>query len=154
MHGRHQSTSLTAMWKINGILTTICSILPPVANTSAAFVILASVILLALHFYRASGFIRTTRLKGPPRESFIYGVSQALLKMSDRSGLYADWVKIYGPVYRLPWTMGTDLTILSDPKAVAHFFSESSWKYHQLRELKLFTKNTVSIIDQFRIGAT
>jgi len=133
------------MWKAT-ILATVRSILPRVADISATVVISVSVILLALRFYRACGHTRTTKLKGPPRESFIYGVNQALLKMSDRSGLYADWVKIYGPVYKLPWTMGTDLTVLSDPKAVAHFFAQSSWKYHQLRELKLFTQSTASIL--------
>jgi len=141
------------MWK-DTVLATIRSVVPHVTDISATVIISVSVILLALNFYRACGHIRRTKLKGPPRESFIYGVNQALLKMSDRSGLYSQWVKMYGAVYQLPWTMGTDLTILNDPKAVAHFFAQSSWKYHQLQELKLFTQNTASIVDQLRLRAT
>ena len=134
------------------ILATIRSILLPVTDIlSAAAVISVLAVLLALRFYR---HVRTTRLKGPPRESFIYGVNQAFIKILDRSGLYEDWAKTYGSVYRLPWTLGSQFIVLSDPKAVAHFFAQSTWKYHQLRELKLFTQSTVSVVDQFRLRAT
>src|SRR6267378_2671852 len=132
------------------ILATIRPIFLRVTDISATALTSVFVVLLALRFYRGR-HVRTTRLKGPPRKSFIYGVNQAFIRMPDRSGLYADWAKTYGPVYQLPWTLGSQFIVLCDPKAVAHFFAQSTWKYHQLRELKLFTQRTASV-GQFRLG--
>jgi hypothetical protein len=129
------------------ILANSRSIFPHVTDISTTVFISVLAVLLALRFYQTRGHIRTTRLKGPPSESFIYGISQAFIGMTDYSGLYADWANTYGLVYQLPWTLGTQFTVLSDPEALAHFFAQSSWKYHQLRELKLFTKKTASVVD-------
>jgi len=138
------------------ILANSQSIFPLVTDISTTVVISVLAIVLALRFYQTRGLVRTTRLKGPPRESFIYGImiNEAFMKITDRSNLYMDWANTYGLVYQLPWTLGTEFTVLCDPKALAHFFAQSSWKYHQLRELKLFTKKTASIVDQFRLRAT
>jgi hypothetical protein len=137
------------MWRHVAILTNIHSAPLPVSNISATVVIFIFTV-LALYFYPLSSHVRMTRLKGPPRGSFIYGINKAFMKMPDRSRLYEHWAEVYGPVYQLPWTLGSRFVVLSDPRAVAHFFTQSSWKYHQLRELKLFTQSTVSVTDRPR----
>ncbi|KAG1742259.1 cytochrome P450 [Suillus paluster] len=75
--------------------------------------------------------LKTTRLRGPPRSSFLYGVSNDLLSSKDSAGMYECWAKEYGVVYMIPRVLGQTRIVLCDPKAVAHCFARDAWTYVQ-----------------------
>ncbi|KAF8425081.1 cytochrome P450 [Boletus edulis BED1] len=50
---------------------------------------------------------RTTQLRGPPSESFLYGVGQRIRSARDAGALYDAWAQEYRPVYAIPSTLGT-----------------------------------------------
>ncbi|KAF8125506.1 cytochrome P450 [Boletus edulis] len=75
--------------------------------------------------------LRTTQLRGPPSESFLYGVGQRIRSARDAGALYEAWAQEYGPVYAIPSTLGTQRIMLCDPKAIAHFHSKESRTYIQ-----------------------
>ncbi|KAG6375283.1 cytochrome P450 [Boletus reticuloceps] len=75
--------------------------------------------------------LRTTQLRGPPNESFLYGVGQRIRSARDAGALYEAWAQEYGPVYAIPSTLGTQRIMLCDPKAIAHFYSKESRTYIQ-----------------------
>ncbi|KAG6375299.1 hypothetical protein JVT61DRAFT_3524 [Boletus reticuloceps] len=63
----------------------------------------------------------TTQLRGPPSESFLYGVGKRILSAEDSGAIYEAWAQEYGPVYAAPSTpLGSKKIILCDPKAIAH----------------------------------
>lgn len=51
--------------------------------------------------------VRTTRLRGPPAENFLYGVGKRIRNAIDSGALYETWAQEYGPVYAVPSTLGT-----------------------------------------------
>ncbi|KAJ7250801.1 cytochrome P450 [Mycena rebaudengoi] len=65
----------------------------------------------------------TTQLNGPPSQSLIWGLSDYSHKSPDISVDLEDWVKRYGPAYELPAEFGRKKIIITDPKAVVHFYS-------------------------------
>ncbi|OCB92139.1 cytochrome P450 [Sanghuangporus baumii] len=81
--------------------------------------------------------VKTTKLKGPPSSSWIFGVTKELSNVTkevskgDSGALYEQWAKEYGPVYQIPTPLGGRRTILTDPKAVAHFYSKETFTYVQ-----------------------
>ncbi|KAJ7499846.1 cytochrome P450 [Mycena latifolia] len=64
-----------------------------------------------------------TRLNGPPRESWFFGVSRKLTQSPDTGEVFQEWAAKYGPVFQIPIAFGGRRTILCDPKAVNHFYS-------------------------------
>ncbi|KAG2057652.1 cytochrome P450 [Suillus hirtellus] len=74
---------------------------------------------------------RTTQLRGPPRTSFIYGVSNDLVSSKDSATMYEHWAQEYGVVYMIPSVLGQTRIVLSDPRAIAHFYARESWTYVQ-----------------------
>ncbi|KAG2125568.1 cytochrome P450 [Suillus cothurnatus] len=75
--------------------------------------------------------LRTTQLRGPPRTSLIYGVSNDLVSSKDSATLYEHWAQEYGAVYMIPSVLGQTRIVLSDPRAIAHFYARESWTYVQ-----------------------
>ncbi|KAG0691804.1 cytochrome P450, partial [Suillus ampliporus] len=73
--------------------------------------------------------LKTTQLRGPPRSSLVYGVSNDLLPYKDRAALYEHWAKEYGVAYMIPGVLGQNIIILCDPKAIAHFYARETWTY-------------------------
>ncbi|KAG1818532.1 cytochrome P450 [Suillus subaureus] len=58
--------------------------------------------------------LKTTQLQGPPRTSFIYGVSHDLTSSKDSGGMYECWATEYGVAYMIPSVLGqTRITPLS-----------------------------------------
>ncbi|KAF8123205.1 hypothetical protein EV363DRAFT_1180575 [Boletus edulis] len=47
------------------------------------------------------------QLRGPPSESFLYGVGQRIRSARDAGALYDAWAQEYRPVYAIPSTLGT-----------------------------------------------
>ncbi|KAG2366489.1 cytochrome P450 [Suillus spraguei] len=75
--------------------------------------------------------LKTTRLRGPPRTSFIYGVSHDLASSQDSGGMYERWATEYGVVYMIPSVFGQSRIVLCDPRAIAHFYARETWTYLQ-----------------------
>jgi hypothetical protein len=74
---------------------------------------------------------RTTQLRGPPRTSFVYGVSNDLVSSKDSTMMYEGWTQEYGVVYMIPSVLGQTQIVLNDPRAIAHFCARESWTYVQ-----------------------
>ncbi|KAG1882703.1 cytochrome P450 [Suillus subluteus] len=73
--------------------------------------------------------LKTTQLRGPPRTSFIYGVSHDLASSQDSAEMYERWATEYGVAYMIPGVLGQTRIVLSDPKAIAHFYARETWTY-------------------------
>ena len=128
------------------------SILDPrdlLANPNVMIVILALVVLAIYRSYRRP---RTTRLRGPPRKGFFFGVAEDIFNSLDLSGMYRNWEKTYGPVYEMPSSLGSTILVLQDPKAITDLFSKDTATYHQNKLAKAFFKNVfmVSLFDGTR----
>ncbi|EIW78045.1 cytochrome P450 [Coniophora puteana RWD-64-598 SS2] len=81
----------------------------------------------------------STRLRSPQSDSLIWGVSQKLPPSKEATEHYARWEAEYGPVYRVPYTLGMDRIVLLDAKAVAHFFAVDNAVYVRTE----FKRNTL-----------
>ncbi|KAG2039491.1 cytochrome P450 [Suillus americanus] len=75
--------------------------------------------------------LKTTQLRGPPRTSFIYGVSHDLASSQDSGEMYERWATEYGVAYMIPSVLGQTRIVLCDPRAVAHFYARETWTYVQ-----------------------
>jgi hypothetical protein len=75
--------------------------------------------------------LKTTQLRGPPRTSFIYGISRDLASSKDSAGMYERWATEYGVAYMIPSILGRTEIVLCDPKAIAHFYARETWTYVQ-----------------------
>ncbi|KAH0826176.1 cytochrome P450 [Lanmaoa asiatica] len=119
----------------------------------------------------------TTQLRGPPNESFLYGVGKRILDAKDSGAVYEAWAQEYGPVYTIPSALGNTRIVLCDPKAVAHFYAKNTWTYvenplakkitanlrnhrryihnatHSLETLTYFTRQRKSLTPAFSIAA-
>ncbi|KAG1882733.1 cytochrome P450 [Suillus subluteus] len=73
--------------------------------------------------------LKTTQLRGPPRTSFIYGVSHDVASSKDSSGMYERWAMEYGVAYMIPSVLGQTRIVLCDPRAIAHFYARETWTY-------------------------
>ncbi|KAG1882721.1 cytochrome P450 [Suillus subluteus] len=75
--------------------------------------------------------LKTTQLHGPPRTSFIYGVSHDLVASQDSGGMYERWATEYGVAYMIPSVLGQTRIVLCDPRAIVHFYARETWTYVQ-----------------------
>ncbi|KAG2066346.1 cytochrome P450 [Suillus decipiens] len=75
--------------------------------------------------------LKTTQLRGPPRTSFIYGISHELALSQDSSVIYERWATEYGVAYMIPSVLGQSRIVLCDPRAIAHFYARETWTYVQ-----------------------
>ncbi|KAG2364256.1 cytochrome P450 [Suillus spraguei] len=87
--------------------------------------------------------LRTTQLRGPPRTSFVFGVSNDLLSSKDNAIMYEHWAQEYGVVYMIPSILGQRKIVLSDPRAIAHFYARESWTYVQAPLALILIENMV-----------
>ncbi|KAG2344474.1 cytochrome P450 [Suillus weaverae] len=87
--------------------------------------------------------LRTTQLRGPPRTSFVYGVSNDLISSKDSATMYEHWVQEYGVAYEIPAVLGQTKIVLSDPRAIAHFYARESWTYVQTPLSLMLIENLV-----------
>ncbi|KAG1750208.1 cytochrome P450 [Suillus lakei] len=75
--------------------------------------------------------LKTTQLRGPPRTSFIYGVSHDLVSSKDSAAMFEHWAMEYGVAYMIPNVLGQTRIVLCDPRAIAHFYARDTWTYVQ-----------------------
>uniref|UniRef100_P9WEI2 Cytochrome P450 monooxygenase claW n=1 Tax=Ampulloclitocybe clavipes TaxID=56467 RepID=CLAW_AMPCV len=80
----------------------------------------------------------TTPLKGPPSESFIFGLRQIIHKSEDSDALYEQWADKYGSVYQVSEPMGSKRVVLCDPKAILHLYSKDTFDFVQTEINRLF----------------
>ncbi|KIJ12890.1 hypothetical protein PAXINDRAFT_14252 [Paxillus involutus ATCC 200175] len=74
--------------------------------------------------------LKTTQLRGPPNPSLLYGVGKDVAEATDSGALmYEAWAEEYGVVYQVPATLGQTKIVLTDPRAIAHFYARETWTY-------------------------
>ncbi|EIW76168.1 cytochrome P450 [Coniophora puteana RWD-64-598 SS2] len=79
--------------------------------------------------------LHTTRLSGPPRKTFLFGVEDKIdLENLNKNEQTVDWISQYGGIFKLPVSLGMTFLVLSDPVGIAHFFAEDAYTY-QLPQL-------------------
>ena len=100
--------------------------------------------LVVFAIYRYNRRQRTTKLRGPPSNDFIFGASKELFNSPDMGGMYKNWEETYGPVYQIPSTLGSTIVVLQDPGAITHLYSKDTLTYHQLGLSKAIWENLVS----------
>ncbi|KAI5117593.1 hypothetical protein M0805_004044 [Coniferiporia weirii] len=83
---------------------------------------------------------RTTKLRGPPASSWFLGVSKDTFKGDSAAVLFEKWADKYGPVFQIPGPLGSRRTVLTDPKAIAHFYSKETFGYVN----STFTKQAIT----------
>ena len=111
------------------------------------FYAFAFLFLLLLLLWRGWGLVwsNSTRLRGPPSESWIFGVSRKLFEMDDSALLLEAWAEKYGPVFRIPVALGSSRVIICDPKAAAHFYARESTGFRMLSVSKIFIEKLVCL---------
>jgi hypothetical protein len=97
----------------------------------------------------------TTRLKGPPSESWLFGFS-SFMSVGDPSLAYEQWAEQYGGVFRVPVAiyfsitsrlgMGQTRIVVCDPKAIQHLYSKTSFVYLHSKARK---KELSAIVNAF-----
>ncbi|KAJ7634696.1 cytochrome P450 [Roridomyces roridus] len=81
---------------------------------------------------------RTTPLKGPSSNNFFFGVVPELMEAPDSGVIHEGWAYVYGSVFTIPHLVGSKAVILTDPKAIQHFFSRETYGYVQTPNSKRF----------------
>ncbi|TBU29145.1 cytochrome P450 [Dichomitus squalens] len=76
---------------------------------------------------------RATPLAGPPSPSWLFGVRHLVSNSPEAPAIYERWSEEFGSVYRIPAPLGSTQVVLTDPKAIAHFYSEETWTYVQTK---------------------
>ncbi|KAF8075757.1 cytochrome P450 [Lyophyllum atratum] len=84
---------------------------------------------------------QTTPLRGPPSESFLFGLSRFIGDAEDPSLLSEQWSKEYGSAFLVPLALGSSRIVLMDPKAVTHFYSKETFGYVQTPLARIFIEN-------------
>jgi hypothetical protein len=87
--------------------------------------------------------LHTPRLKGPPTQNFLYGVTEQLFNSPNHGAIYQAWERTFGSVYEIPSSLGSRIVVLSDPKAAAHVFMRDTSTYHQLKLAKAISRQIV-----------
>ncbi|KAG1742265.1 cytochrome P450 [Suillus paluster] len=87
--------------------------------------------------------LKTTQLRGPPRSSIVYGVSNDLVSSTDTAAMYERWADEYGVVYMIPSVLGQTKIVLCDPKAIAHFYARETWTYVQTPLASVFLEGFI-----------
>jgi len=72
--------------------------------------------------------VTTTRLRGPPSPSYLFGVGEQLefAPNQDSGALFEAWSKKYGAVYQVPSAFGVQRVVLFDVRAIAHVFARDA----------------------------
>ncbi|KAJ6580333.1 cytochrome P450 [Mycena sp. CBHHK59/15] len=96
---------------------------------------LATKVLQYIHARRGT---HTTKLNGPPSKSLVFGLSRYLFQSPDISVEYEEWANQYGPAYEIPTALGHKWIVLTDPKALLHFYSSERSVYTRTENDRLF----------------
>ena len=118
-------------------------------STLSAFNVLCGIgalWILSRIFQRMRSRARTTPLAGPPNPNILLGAGRFIVKSPDAGNLYEEWLEKYGPVFRIPATMGLSRIALCDPKAILHFYSRETYGYVQSTMTKRAIENMVRMM--------
>lgn len=88
--------------------------------------------------------VSTTRLRGPPSPSFIYGVVKDTMESLDPGSIFEEWAKEYGVAFEIPAALGQKRIMLFDPKALQHFYVRDTWTYISLPSSRLILQRYVN----------
>ncbi|KIK27618.1 hypothetical protein PISMIDRAFT_92400, partial [Pisolithus microcarpus 441] len=92
-------------------------------------------------FGTARRSFKTTKLRGPPRTDLVYGAAKQILESLDAGAIYEAWAKEYGVVYEVPTTLGGKKIMLTDPKALTHFYARETWTYVHTESARFFLQH-------------
>ncbi|KAJ7603013.1 cytochrome P450, partial [Mycena rosella] len=81
---------------------------------------------------------QSTKLNGPASESRLFGLSRYIIESPDISAVYEEWAARYGPVYEIPSAFGRKKVVLTDPKALVHFYNSERSVYVKTESDRLF----------------
>ncbi|KAJ7048685.1 cytochrome P450 [Mycena amicta] len=70
-----------------------------------------------------------TRLNGPPRQHLLFGVSHQLSGAVEPAEVFEEWAATYGPVFEIPTAFWGKRIVLTDPRAVNHFYASERSVY-------------------------
>ncbi|KAF7331057.1 Cytochrome P450 [Mycena venus] len=88
--------------------------------------------------------LKTIQLRGPPPTSRILGLSGDILQSPDISLAYEDWAAQYGPVFEVPLAFGRKKIVLTDPKALIHFYNSERSVYTKAKNDRIFIGRIVN----------
>ncbi|EPQ59966.1 cytochrome P450 [Gloeophyllum trabeum ATCC 11539] len=110
----------------------------------AGLLLCAVVALLLYQIFRAlRRRRRSTPLRGPPSQSFLWGIRKYMSFSSDTIDMFEQWVIAYGPVFHLPSVLGSREVVLADPKALSHYYSKETTIYQKTTYLRLALEKIV-----------
>jgi len=87
-------------------------------------------------------------LRGPPAESYLFGLGRHINNSPDPDELYQCWAEEYGSVYRIPCMMGASTVMITDPKGIVHFYTRGAFGYMQTKLMRLLMDIMVSTLDE------
>ena len=88
---------------------------------------------------------RTTKLGGPPSRNWLWGVSRDTFRGESGALLYEQWAKEHGAVFSAPGIFGSQRIVLTDPKAISHFYANETYTYLQNDIAKKFIETLVRV---------
>ncbi|KAJ7572020.1 cytochrome P450 [Mycena floridula] len=116
----------------------------PVDSPTLLQVLLAFFALICVHTVRRLlNRAHVTDIRGPPSPGFLYGYNPGLFGRDIPTHVYEKWAEKYGAVCSIPWTLGTRVIAIMDPKALVHFYSRDTHGYAQTGFTRNATRNFV-----------
>jgi hypothetical protein len=94
-----------------------------------ALLLLTLFLLYSLLSYFLRHSTAYTPLSGPAPHSFFFGSRKLVVTASDPGLLYEKWAEQHGSVYRIQDALGTSSVVLTDPRAIAHFYERETVGY-------------------------
>ena len=91
---------------------------------------------------------KSTSLRGPPAESYLFGLGRHINNSPDPDELYQCWAEEYGSVYRIPHMMGASTVMITDPKGIVHFYTRGAFGYMQTKLMRLLMDIMVNTLDE------
>jgi hypothetical protein len=101
--------------------------------------------LLSKLFHAVFWNSRTTRLRGPPDGNIFLGCMRILHEADDAGSLFNVWASQYGHVYEIKSFLNSRRLVLSDAKAIAHFYARDTWQYSNTSAARFFLGRFVGI---------
>ncbi|KAF7301040.1 Cytochrome P450 [Mycena indigotica] len=85
--------------------------------------VVVSLWLCSRYFASSHNKVTTTKLNGPSSSNWLLGLSRLISQSPDVGAVYEEWAAQYGSVFQFPFTFGEKKIVLTDPKALVHFYT-------------------------------
>ncbi|KAK0438178.1 cytochrome P450 [Desarmillaria tabescens] len=97
---------------------------------SISYILIPFLLAFLLAVIRTRSKCKAVRnVRGPLRPSFLLG-HEWMMRHRDHVGdLETQWLREYGPVYRIGGCFGQDVLVLSDPRALQYVFHTSGYRF-------------------------